>query len=298
MPFFPSRYPIMCAVMNGASDLSLALAVNEAGAMPSLLLKVRDKDNRIMLDTADQALIQYKQQTGHTNVVLSVNHEDILEPGFVTWLDRVRPSHIELLGYEMDFHQCCYDPRWVVMISRIRKFAKIMARCSKIMKPPDWADGLCIKGRESAGFSSQSSVGDITKQQLSDWPHLAIIPYGGVGTAQQVKNYLDMGAAAVACGSVFAASKESCLDIRVKQKIVEATIDDLVTFPETGQRALILGSYESVIKDSSDYNRSRSLREGIRGDGTVGHIYLGESVQYITSIRSVKDIVDDLVHLL
>ena len=42
--FFPSRWPIMCAAMNQASDLNLAVAVHAAGAMPTLQIN-RYNDN-------------------------------------------------------------------------------------------------------------------------------------------------------------------------------------------------------------------------------------------------------------
>lgn len=297
MSFFPSRYPIMCAVMNGVCDLNLALAVNAAGAMPSLLLNVRD-GKHLALDEVDRTLKQYQIETGHTNLVLSINPEDILEPKFMDWLDQIRPSHIELLGYDMQSVRCYFDQRWPILIGRLRKFSKIMTRCIGPTIVPGWTDALCVKGRESAGFTSEFSVRSIVEHQLINTPDCAIIPYGGVGTAEHVKQYIDMGAAAVACGSLFAASRESRLNIKVKQKIVGAGLDDLETFPDTGQRALILGSRDSVINDTSNWNREHSLVAGIHGDGTVGHIYLGESVQHITSIRSVKEIVDDLVKLL
>lgn len=298
MPFFPSRYPVMCAVMNGVSDLDLALAVEAAGAMPSLLPNYRSQDNQFFLDEADRMVREYRTSTGHNGVVLSVHPEDMIEPDLVPWLDSVRPSHIELLGHSLTKPGQYADPRWPILMSRIRKYAKVMIRCTQPMAPAHWADAFCVKGRESAGCSSQSSVKDTTKKQLSDWPDCAVIPYGGIGTAEQVKEYMDIGAAAVACGSVFAASQESRLSNKVKQKIVAADLGDLVTFPDTGQRALPLAPLDHVLNDRSHWNREQSLKDGITGDGTVGHIYLGESVQYITRIRSVRDIVEDLVQLL
>lgn len=298
MSFFPTRYPIMCAVMNGVSGLDLALVVESAGAMPSLWLNVRD--DRFDLDLADinRIMDAYRTKTGHTNLVLAVHHKDIVEPEFFEWLLRSRPSHMELIGYEFDNSRYMNDPRWPILMNKLRKSTKVMIRIISPMVPPAWADAVCIKGRESAGCTGMFRVKDLMTEQMKLSPHVPLIPYGGVGTAEQVKEYIEQGAAGVACGTVFAASAESPLSPAVKLKIVQSTVDDLFTFPDTKQRALLLGSERSVLDDTSDWNRDHSLYTGIKGDGKTGHIYMGESIQYVSSVRSVKEIVDDLAHLL
>lgn len=296
--FFPSRYPIMCAVMNGASDLNLALAVEAAGAMPSLMIPVRNQERQIDLGPLDQAFGQYRERTGHCNLVLGVHHKDLFEPQFMQWLNTARPSHIELLGYSIDNSVYMNDRRWPVVMSRVRKFAKVLTRSTSAAYSPDWADAMCIKGRESAGFGGDTSVRDLAMQQLRYDPACHVIPYGGIGSAQQVKEYMDMGAVAVACGTIFAASQESSLTVEVKMKIVESSVDDLIRFPDTGQRALVLGDPDQSQAVPGDINRTQSLYRGITGDGRIGHIYMGESIRYVTSIRSVREIVEDLAHLL
>lgn len=284
--------------MNGASDLNLALAIESAGAMPSLLFNMRDAQDRIDFSDATRQLSEFRSATGHTNIIVGVHHRDVIETKFIDWLRENRPSHIEIIGNKLNNNEYLYDPRWPIMMSAIKKITKIMIRINAPTEYLPWVDGFCIKGQESAGVGGGYKVKDLTKKQIDITPRVAIIPYGGVGTAEQVKEYIDMGATAIASGTLFAASKESPLTDAVKQSIASADISDLVTLADTNQKILPLGPVDSIIDTRGDWNREQSLKNGISGDGTIGHIYMGESIQYIDRIKTVKEIVDDLVSLL
>ena len=93
MKFFPTRWPIMCAVMNRVSDLNLALAVHEAGAMPSLQIS-RYNDNRtINHDTVNAELAEFVNLAGTSNLVLAVAPEDLFDYTFVKLINHYRISH-------------------------------------------------------------------------------------------------------------------------------------------------------------------------------------------------------------
>ena len=61
--------------------------------------------------------------------------------------------------------------------------------------------------------------------------------------------------------------------------------------PDTDQNTLILGDKEEVL-NTSGRNRQDSLSEGLYGDGKTGHMYAGKSIDHVTEIRSVKEIVE------
>ena len=54
------------------------------------------------------------------------------------------------------------------------------------------------------------------------------------------------------------------------------------------------GNKEEVF-NSPSRNRQESLIDGLYGDGRTGHIYAGKSIDHVTAIRSVKEIVKELV---
>jgi enoyl-[acyl-carrier protein] reductase II len=296
--FFPSRWPIMCAVMNGVSDLNLALAVRKAGAMPSLLLNRYNSDNTINYDLINDALNEYQRITGDVNLVFAIAEEDLFDYQLVKILRHFKVSHVEFLSNHIDTSHIWHRKDFQTAIKYMQSTTKIMSRIFNT-KENDLVDALCIKGKESAGFSGTVSVKDTFQKQKLITPATAIIPYGGVGTPEQVKYYITQGAAGVAVGTLFAASMESCLSTEVKTAMCKKSSTDITIFSDTNQNALVLGEKDQVLTSNThDWNRSSSLATGIHGNGEVGHIYAGHSIDYVTKIRSVAEIVDYLTELL
>ena len=91
--FFPSRWPIMCAVMNQVSDLKLALAVHSAEAMPSLMVAGDNRADRINI-----ALSEFVKCTGHANMVLHLDYSDLVNVEIIKLIRQHRVSHVELFG--------------------------------------------------------------------------------------------------------------------------------------------------------------------------------------------------------
>lgn len=292
LKFFPSRYPIMCAVMNQVSNLALALAVQEAGCMPSLQIDRYNQDKTINHDKVHAELGEFVLSAGNSNLVLVAAEEDLFDYAFIKAVRQHRISHLEILGNEVNTTAHWLDPRMNLAIQYVKQTTKILTRAINTPSTNPYADGICIKGKESAGFAGSVSVCDLFEQQKAISTQ-AVIPYGGIGTPQQVKHYLEKGAAGVAVGTLFAATQESCLSTSTKLSMCNSSASDLVTFQETGQNALVLGNKESVLTDSQDWNRSASLATGIAGRG--GHIYAGAGIDHVTEIKTVKQVVDYLV---
>lgn len=286
--FFPSRWPIMCAVMNGVSDLNLAVAVHSAGAMPSLLVpwKHPDRDH----DVLDYHLSEFVKLTGSSNCVIQLDYSDLKDNKVLSIIEHYKISHVELfgmIGIQNDRMQQEFDLVMRVYRSnfdRLKKTARIMTR---IFTPSSGQgiDSYALKGSDSAGFSGPISVKDLFVQQHQQTPGIPLIPYGGVGTPEQVAWYMNNGAAGIAVGTLFAATQESCVDIKTKQAMVNASSKDLDKLGST-QQALVIGEV------STDLNHQQSLNAGIAGQG--GLVYAGSAIDYVTEIRTVKQVVDYL----
>jgi NAD(P)H-dependent flavin oxidoreductase YrpB (nitropropane dioxygenase family) len=122
---------------------------------------------------------------------------------------------------------------------------------------------------------------------IPDIPQPVILS-GGVYDKNDIDYYLSLGAIAVEVGTVFAASKESCLSDATKQSIIDKGLKDLRRFKSDNRLGLNIQDY-----NDSGFNHYGSLLKGIK-DPTKGHIYAGEAVERITEILSVAEIMKRL----
>ena len=286
--FFPSRWPIMCAVMNQVSDLNLALAVHAAGAMPSLQINRYNDDHTINYDRVDYELSEFVKQTGNSHVVLVAAEEDLLDHKFIKLIREYNVSHIELLGNNVDRSAYWYQSNFQLVLQYVKQTSKVLSRIVSTTSTNPHPDAFCVKGKESAGFAGAVSVSDLFEQQRSI-SNTALIPYGGVGTPAQVKQYMDRGAAGVAVGTLFAATQESCLSHETKLAMCNASLSQITQFKETEQNALVLGELKST---KQDWNHEYDLKNGIAGQG--GLVYAGTAIDHVTHIRTVQEVVDYL----
>jgi NAD(P)H-dependent flavin oxidoreductase YrpB (nitropropane dioxygenase family) len=156
-------------------------------------------------------------------------------------------------------------------------------------------DGFCIKGAESAGFTSHTPVKEVFLRQRELTPTAMLIPYGGVGTAEQVKEYINLGAEIVAVGTVLALSTESSLSTETKLAAIQKQSKDLTQFTHTvgnverKQSALQFKPYQGP----DDANGTVGLIRGIRGKED-GHVYFGHGIDHVTELMSCHDIIKKL----
>ncbi len=273
--------------MNGVSDLVLASAVHSAGAMPSLQIKWQGNH-----DVLHDQLKEFVLLNGNGNCVLQLEYKDLANTTVLSLVEQFKISHVELFGMigirndkmQQEFDTVMSVSKYFGGYQRLKAQSRILTR---IFTPSSGqgVDAYALKGSESAGFSGTISVKDLFVQQHNQTPSIPLIPYGGVGTPEQVAWYMQNGAAGVAVGTLFAATKESCLNIVTKQAMINANSQDLAKL-KTSQQALVIGEV------SSDPNHQQSLDAGIAGQG--GLIYAGSAIDYVTEIRTVKQVVDYL----
>jgi len=296
--FFNSRYPIMEAVMNGGSDLPLALAVADAGAFPSYWYQ----SNEQLYDD----ITEFIKCTGHCNIVVGgLVFQRFADLELLKIINQLKISHVEILatdhrtGNFISMNEVFSDIKIATRLNMLKQTSKIMTR---IYEPTSctlstaYFDGFCIKGKESAGKSGNYSVSELFDIQKANSIN-SLIPYGGVGTPKQVKDYLDRGAAGVAVGTLFAASRESSLSDEAKQQIINANSSTLTRLTDTNQNSLLLDvDFKTAMPSTeTDWNRQQYLNQGLHGNGSEGLLYIGKGVDYVDKIKSVKDIIKYLV---
>lgn len=293
MKFFDCKYPIIEAVMNQGSTLDLAIAIHNAGAFPSLFL---DTYPLIQYEKVQDQLNQFKYTTNSTNLVVPIDRYLLLDHKYVKLLHDFGPSHIEILpsdynGVASNGKEFLESPLVISALKLLRTKSKIILRIYEPIVREDAKniDALTVKGKESAGKTGNWSVKELFLEQQQLTPEIPVIPYGGIGSPDQVKWYLSHGAVAVGVGTMFAASAESPLSTEVKKKMINATSKDLTCLNDTRQNCLVFGEI-----DNKNWNRNFSLNLGVNGNGHNGHVYVGNAIDNIDRIRTANETVEFL----
>jgi hypothetical protein len=295
-----TTYPLMAAAMNQVSDANLAIAVREAGGLPSIsIFNYADHENTVDYSLLEEEISKYINATGDGLLVLSVD-PTVIDIKLIDLLQKHSISHIELIpNYEH------IKKPWLRNVLE-NNLLKIQALGMKIILkvvvyPEDikyWSvwnnkkvDIISVKGPLGAGRVSINNIDlvELTKQAITSG--IPVIAVGGISTAEQVSILLEAGAAAVGIGTLFAASSESCLSIEAKKQLVGASYKDLSQLDTTdlSQNALVITDADPT----DTVNNSKGLIHGVT-TGTNGHIFAGKSIDNINQIDSVKNIIERL----
>ena len=298
---FQSQYPILEACMNKGSTLELAIAVHQAGGYPSLCSWTYNGKSDLMQRDLDR----FVTTTGSNRIHLSFELHEY--PHSAVW--EIVKSHsiptIEIIyGNKNTFRPTGTEEELTMEVLQLLKpikafgtkiFKRIYENVDQDLMDLHLLDGFCIKGAESAGFTSHTPVKEVFLRQQKLTPTAMLIPYGGVGTGEQVKEYIDLGAEMVAVGTVLALSAESSLSTETKLSAIQKQSKDLTQFTHTvgnvdrKQSVLQFKPY----KGPDDANGTMGLLRGIRGKKD-GHIYLGHGIDHVTELRSCKEIIQKL----
>jgi NAD(P)H-dependent flavin oxidoreductase YrpB (nitropropane dioxygenase family) len=302
---FQSTYPVLEACMNKGSTVELAIAVHFAGGYPSLCSWTYNGKPKLM----QRDLNQFVSATGSNCIHLSFElHEYTNVEVYNIVKSHVIPTIEIIYGDKNTFRPTSSEQELTDDIVGLLKpikslgtkvFKRIYDNVSQDMMDQHLIDGFCVKGSESAGFTGHVSVREVFLQQKAMTPNAMLIPYGGVGTAEQVKEYIDLGAETVAVGTVLALSAESPLSTETKLAAIKKQSKDLTQFThvvgnvERKQNALQFEPYQGP----DNANGTIGLLRGMRGK-TDGHVYLGQGIDHVTEIQSCKQIIQRLASCL
>lgn len=179
-------------------------------------------------------------------------------------------------------------------------------------------DGLIAVNNRAGGHAGNLGI-DKLYQELSQF-NCPIVCAGGIGSAQEFKQALDLGYCGVQMGTRFIASQECDVDDSYKAAIVDAQEKDVVLtermtgvpvsvlrtdyVKKTGTQPGLLARW--LLKHKSTKHLMRvvyalkslhSLKRTIRGDRN-GFWQAGKSVQNITDIQPVSQIMQDFAKTL
>ena len=310
---FQSKFPILEACMNKGSTVELAVAVHRAGGYPSLCSWTYNGRLNLMQRDLDE----FVKQTNSNQIHVSFELNELVKPEVCH--DIIKSHNVPtveiIYGYTdttREYDEFSLETEEIVRTS-LRMLHELGVKIFKRSYSPvdaetmkrHFLDGFCVKGNDAAGFTSTIPTRDLFLQQRALTPDAMVIPYGGVGTAEQVKDYIDLGAEMIAVGTLLAMSAESPIKTETKLAAINATKEDLKsrphTFPvgndkvERKQNMLQFGPYQG----RDDANGTLGLVKGLYDKKhQLGHAYLGHSVDQVTSILPCSEIIQNLTALL
>ncbi len=184
------------------------------------------------------------------------------------------------------------------------------------------ADALIIEGHEAGGHIGPVSTSVLAEQILPAVKEVPVFVAGGIGSGFLMAHYHLMGASGVQLGTRFAVSEESPAHDDFKQAFVKATAKDVQPCAKFDPRVPVIpvrsiineGVKEftalqlSLIKkiDNNEMNSREAgeelekfwlgaLRKAvIDGDIDRGSMMAGQSVDFVTDIKSVRNIILEL----
>jgi NAD(P)H-dependent flavin oxidoreductase YrpB (nitropropane dioxygenase family) len=283
--------------MNGVSEHKLAIAIANAGCLPSLV-----PYTHYLKETADtywsifeQDLIEFRKVHPDYPVVVAVNLAEFVKDFFLDLCIKYRITHVEILDIEHNPHSEVVERIKVAKENGTETVFKVLDITSidALVSKYGQIECVTVKGPNGAGRNTGIDLTNEVKAIREKYPKMIIIASGGINTSDDVKHFLTSGADGVCIGTIFTVSEEANISPVTKQKIIEANIDNLTQL-ETGakQRSLVFSKVHEL-----DYNNSKGNKLGIK-TGTTGHIFLGTGVNVANKIRPVKEIVSDLVEKL
>jgi NAD(P)H-dependent flavin oxidoreductase YrpB (nitropropane dioxygenase family) len=286
---FGTKYPIICAAMNTVSDINLAIASARSGILPSLIF-----NNYKSFVQIHEDLSKFKSEIGNCNLLFSYLKNDLNANAitFFKLLHEFKVPYIEcsekLINNPMALKILQeYEIKLIVKDNNYPYFTDFCAESLYAVN---------IKRDNGAGLSLSDQTFSSFSEAIADcqikYPHLKIIVSGGISSSLDIKELLAAGADAVAIGTMFAFSEECRISKITKERIVNGNYQLTNNIKGRPQNAIIF----ELDNEVDDRNNTNSLIKGVEGRG--GHLFVGQGIHKITSIRTVNDIVTDLVECL
>jgi len=306
---FRSKYPIVSAPMNKVSDAKLAIAVFNAGGVPSISAYNFRFNGTINYVLLRKEFEKFKTTTNSNNIILSISAEEITNLEFIKFLEYKLFSHIELICESIKLTGITLNPDQINYFKTLELNVKILKEYGitiilksltrflikevhEIFKNTIF-DAYVIKGPDGAGsiidFNASRSLEDDIVQLRTLFSDIVLIASGGVGDSADVRKMIELGATAVSIGTLFAMSTDSSISHESKNAVLERKPNTVEKFKNSNQRAVI---FSTIVDD--DLNHTNSLIKGIASP-KEGHLFIGKGISKVTNILSVNEIMQSLI---
>lgn len=317
------KHPIISAPMGPFYTKELAVAVSEAGG-----LGVLSHTNLLDISSIKAMKDDMEYVVEHTDKPFGFNiRTSRMQPDAGNLCNQI-PRFI--FKNQKIREQCVYaitSAGSAKMLPKSRYWKKLKEAGSEIkhfhVAPALWlagkcvdagVDGLVVTGTEGGGHQSYEKISTLVLlQQVKDkYPDIPVVACGGFATGRGLASALSLGAGAIAMGSRFIASKESEFHEKYKNIVpgAKATDTELVTGflgpirlwknKYSDSHGLVANKEEKIAEENAmDFEQfvedQKHYEMTYHGDIEDGAVLLGQSIGAIDEIKSVPDIIDEIV---
>jgi len=209
-------------------------------------------------------------------------------------------------GFSRDAFQWCSDAGVpIVPIVGSARVAQLSERFG--------ASAVIAEGFEAGGHLGTEDPIEVLLPKIISSVKLPVIAAGGIATGSDIRRFLDLGAAGVQMGSMFAATVESSASDEFKRMYVESTAEDIVlvkspvglpgrAIQNPLARRLAQCDYPEIDQCRSclkkcgrEYCIIDKLIRAQQGDVIEGLVFAGTSAIQVRDIPTVSELIDRLV---
>ncbi len=301
------KYPIIMAPMFLVSNAAMTIAAIKAGitgAIPALNYRTDKEFRAAIKEIKDKA-------NGPFGINLIVNKSNIrMKEQLNTCVELGVDFIITSLGSPRPVIEAC-KPKG------IKVFCDVVDVEYAIKVEELGADAVIAVNSEAGGHAGPMSYKELIPLLVSKCT-IPVISAGGVGTGQQFKRMLELGACGISMGSPFIATNEAGVSDDYKQAIVDYGAKDIImTTKLSGTPCTVINTpYVQEIGTKQTWierllNKNKTLKKyakmltfykGMKSleKAAFGATYktvwcAGPSIEYVTEVQSVKEIVEKLI---
>lgn len=305
--------PIIQGPMVWLTDAKLAAAVSNAGGMGSLVPNAGQTIvTRDPIETAERMRREIRKVRELTDKPFSVNvlHaeegvNDIFTPPMLKVIYEEKVPVVTFVGEVGADMFREFKERGIKIVFRTLNPSPENAKAAE----DAGADIIVATGFDEGGTLPDMILGtfSIVPLIVDAVKHTPVMAAGGIADSRTFNAAFALGAEGVYCGTAFAMSQESRMADNVKQAVLKSNARDLRFFRTIpayyrslpGKLAEDLVAMNKAGATNEELSKKMggfaNLRIGmLEGDMDKGYVSLGNGISFIHSIKTVKEIVDDI----
>lgn len=288
---FDIEYPILLGGMAWVGTAKLAAAVSNAGGLG--IIGAGAMDGEMLRREIERYRTMSDKNFGVNIILLSPYADELVEV--------VMEEKVPVVSFGAG-NPTKYIPKLkekgikVISVVSSDSLARLVERSG--------ADVIVAEGMESGGH-----IGDVTTvvlvRKIVDTVKIPVVAAGGIVDGRGFLAMLALGAEGVQMGTRFVASLECEAHENYKKKILKASIrDTVVTGLKLGHPARVIrNKLTRKVLELEEFGNTEeaekfligTLRKAFEGDVDNGSVMAGQSSGLIEDLKSVKEIMEDIV---
>ena len=310
--FLGVEYPILGGAMSWVSDSDLVSAISNAGGFG--VLAGGNMPPEVLLEEINKTLEK-------TDKNFAVNLITVT-PLFNDQLEVVLGTSVKYIVFAGGLPPTGAIKKAKEKGKKVFVFAPNLRIAQRMIKAG--ADALIIEGNEAGGHVGPTSTIVLIQEVLFNIKEVPVFVAGGIGTGKMFAHVLLMGAAGVQLGTKFVATHEANVHPKMKELFVKSASKDAIVSYSIDKRLNVIPVRAIKNKGTDEFIKLQfelvqkiekgevspeeaslkveefwlgALRRAVKeGDLDYGSLMAGNSVSLVNEIKSVKEVIEELVN--